>query len=172
MLPMTTVTFKGYVASVELDIEAGILHGEVINTRSILTFSTADASAIMSEFEATIEDYEQWCVERGVEPEKPYSGTLSLRMGPDLHRALATRATVVGTSLNTFLVSALENCLKAAPDPHAEALVKLQGSIASLSERLNSPARYEPRAIFTSDSSPAPITKAQSTTGFKRGVLQ
>src|SRR6201987_2460421 len=35
---MTTMTHDGYVARIELDEEAGLFHGEVINTRDVLTF--------------------------------------------------------------------------------------------------------------------------------------
>src|SRR5215469_5724607 len=36
--PMTTMTHDGYVAKVELDEDAGLFHGEVLNTRAVLTF--------------------------------------------------------------------------------------------------------------------------------------
>lgn len=35
---MTTMTHEGYVATIELDEEAAIFHGRVINARAILTF--------------------------------------------------------------------------------------------------------------------------------------
>ena len=35
---MTTMTYDGYVATIDLDEEAGLFHGEVINTRDVLTF--------------------------------------------------------------------------------------------------------------------------------------
>jgi predicted HicB family RNase H-like nuclease len=37
-MAMTTMTHNGYVATVELDEEAGLFHGEVTNTRDVLTF--------------------------------------------------------------------------------------------------------------------------------------
>ena len=35
---MTTMTYDGYVATIELDEDVGLFHGEVINTRDVLTF--------------------------------------------------------------------------------------------------------------------------------------
>ena len=32
------MTYKGYQSKVELDEEAGVFHGEVINTRDVITF--------------------------------------------------------------------------------------------------------------------------------------
>lgn len=54
-------------------------------------------------FAETIADYRDWCKERGVEPEKPYSGTLSLRIAPDLHRRVAEKAALAGESVNQFI---------------------------------------------------------------------
>ena len=34
---MTTMTHDGYVATVEYDDEADVFHGEVVNTRDVLT---------------------------------------------------------------------------------------------------------------------------------------
>jgi len=30
--------YKGYIAKVEFDVEAGIIRGDVINTRDVITF--------------------------------------------------------------------------------------------------------------------------------------
>ena len=35
---MKNMTLDGYVATIELDEEAGLFHGEAINTRDVLTF--------------------------------------------------------------------------------------------------------------------------------------
>jgi hypothetical protein len=59
-------------------------------------------------FADTIADYREWCKERGNEPEKPYSGTLSLRIAPELHRCVAERAAKAGESINQFIAARLE----------------------------------------------------------------
>jgi predicted HicB family RNase H-like nuclease len=51
----------------------------------------------------------KWCNEDGVEPEKPYSGILNLRMKPELHRRAAIRAKKNGVSLNRFIEKAIED---------------------------------------------------------------
>jgi hypothetical protein len=67
-------------------------------------------------FADTIEDYRDWCKERGVEPEKPYSGTLSLRIAPELHRRVAEQAAKVGESINQFIAKRLERSEQAPLD--------------------------------------------------------
>jgi len=105
---VTTITHDGYVAAVELDEGAGVLHGRVVNSRAVLTFEGASVEQLKQAFADTIADYEEWCRERGVEPGRPYSGTLSLRLSPDLHRRIAEAAAREGESINTFVTEALE----------------------------------------------------------------
>ncbi|MBF0394746.1 MAG: type II toxin-antitoxin system HicB family antitoxin [Alphaproteobacteria bacterium] len=105
---MTTMTHDGYVAMIELDEEAGLFHGEVINTRDVLTFQGGTLEDLRAAFADTITDYLEWCRERGKEPERPYSGNFTVRLSPDLHRRVATAAARSGKSVNAFVAEALE----------------------------------------------------------------
>jgi predicted HicB family RNase H-like nuclease len=105
---MTTMTHDGYVARVELDEEAGLFHGEVVNTRDVLTFQGRTLDELKTAFADTIADYVDWCHERGKEPERPYSGNFTLRVSPELHRRIAAAAAREGKSVNAYVVSALE----------------------------------------------------------------
>jgi predicted HicB family RNase H-like nuclease len=98
----------GYVATIELDEEAGLFHGEVINTRDVLTFQGRTLPELRSAFKDTVEDYVAWCRERGKKPEKPYSGNFTLRVSPDLHRRVAVAAARAGKSLNGFVAETLD----------------------------------------------------------------
>jgi predicted HicB family RNase H-like nuclease len=105
---MTTMTHDGYIARVELDEEAGLFHGEVVNTRDVLTFQGRTLDELRTAFADTIADYVDWCHERGKQPERPYSGNFTVRVSPELHRRIAAAAARDGKSVNAFVVSALE----------------------------------------------------------------
>ena len=105
---MTTMTHDGYVATIELDEEAGLFHGEVINTRDVLTFQGRTLDELTVAFADTIPDYIDWCRERGKEPQRPYSGNFTVRISPELHRRIATAAARSGKSVNTFVAETLE----------------------------------------------------------------
>ena len=105
---MTTMSHDGYLATIELDEDAGLYHGEVINTRDVLTFQGRTFDDLKAAFADTIADYIEWCRERGKEPERPYSGNFTVRISPELHRRLATLAARSGKSVNTFITEALE----------------------------------------------------------------
>ena len=104
---MTTMTHDGYVSLVDLDEEASLFHGEVINTRDVLTFQGRTLDELKAAFADTIADYAEWCRERGKQPERPYSGHFTLRLPPDLHRRVATAAARERKSINTFVAEAL-----------------------------------------------------------------
>jgi len=105
---MTTMTHDGYVATIDLDEDAGLFHGEVINARDVLTFQGRTIDELKTAFADTSADYVDWCRERGKEPERPYSGNFTVRISPELHRRVATAAARSGKSVNTFVAESLE----------------------------------------------------------------
>ncbi len=103
--------YKGYEGAVEFDEEAGIFHGEVRNTRDVITFQGTSVEELRRAFEESVDDYLAFCQERGEEPDKPFSGNLVIRITPDLHRALHTEAKKTGKSLNALIEQRLANQL-------------------------------------------------------------
>lgn len=100
--------YKGYVGRVEYDDAASIFHGEVINTRDVITFQGATVAELKQAFRDSVEDYLEFCLERGEEPEKPFSGRFVTRVSPDLHRRVNIAATASGKSLNAWVTEQLE----------------------------------------------------------------
>src|SRR6267154_1564246 len=102
------MTYKGYQATVALDEEAGLFHGEVINTRDVITFQGASVKELRKAFRDSVNDYLTFCRERGEAPEKPYSGQFVTRVSPDLHRKISIAASATGKSLNAWVAEQLE----------------------------------------------------------------
>jgi len=100
--------YKGYMGRVEFDDEAGIFSGEVVNTRDVVTFQGASVDELRQAFEDSVDDYLDFCAERGEEPDKPFSGQFVLRTGADLHRAMFLAAKKSGKSLNAWANEQLE----------------------------------------------------------------
>lgn len=100
--------YKGYAGLVEYDDESGVFHGEVINTRDVITFQGATVAELRKAFRDSVEDYLAFCAERGEEPEKPFSGQFVTRVSPDLHRRIHVAATLAGKSLNAWVTEQLE----------------------------------------------------------------
>lgn len=100
--------YKGYIGRVDLDDEAEIFHGEVINTRDVITFQGGSVAELKAAFHESVDDYLEWCTERGEAPEKPYSGRFVVRISPDLHRDLSIEASRQRLSLNALVAKKLE----------------------------------------------------------------
>ena len=99
--------YKGYLGTVEYDAQAKIFHGDIINTRDVITFQGTTVKEIDQAFKESIDDYISWCKEEGVEPEKPYSGKFNIRLSPELHRQTAILAKQMHVSLNSFVEKAI-----------------------------------------------------------------
>ena len=72
---------------------------------------------LRKDFEEGIDSYLEACRADGVEPAKPYSGRLNLRMSSELHSRVAAFVSSTGTTINDFINRAITNELK-----HAAAL--------------------------------------------------
>ncbi|MGA2498577.1 MAG: type II toxin-antitoxin system HicB family antitoxin [Tepidisphaeraceae bacterium] len=106
--------YKGYIGKVEYDAEAAILHGEVIGIRDVVTFQGRSVDEVNQAFRESVDDYLNFCKERGEEPNHPFSGQFVLRIGADLHRSLTMLAQAAGKSLNAFVAECLGETLKHA----------------------------------------------------------
>ena len=101
--------YKGYEALVSLDDEQGIFHGKVINIRDVITFQGQSVSELKQAFIESVEDYLEFCAQRGEEPEKPFSGRFVVRIDPELHKQIYIKAKQEGKSLNTWVSEKLSS---------------------------------------------------------------
>ena len=84
---MDYLEYKGYKGSVEYSREDNCLVGKVQG---------------------------MGCKADGVEPQKPYSGKLNLRMPSELHSRVAAFVAASGTTINDFINRAIRNELNKA----------------------------------------------------------
>jgi predicted HicB family RNase H-like nuclease len=101
--------YKGYTGDVEYDAEARIFHGDVLDTRDVITFEGSSVDEIEQAFHDSVDDYLAWCQKDGVEPEKCYSGRFNVRLSPELHRKTALAARKEKMSLNNFIEKSIED---------------------------------------------------------------
>lgn len=100
--------YKGYIGKVEIDEEAGLLHGEVINIRDVVTFAGRTVEELQQALRDSVEDYLAFCAERGENPEKPFSGRFVLRLPAELHRKAYIKAKLSDKSLNNWVTETIE----------------------------------------------------------------
>jgi len=103
--------YKGYIGHVNFDDEADIFHGEVINTRDVITFHGDSVKQLKHEFINSIEDYLEFCKINNEEPERPFSGKFNIRVSPEIHRDAVIAAKKSGCSLNSWIISTIQKSL-------------------------------------------------------------
>lgn len=104
--------YKGYIGHATYDDEAEIFYGEVINTSDVITFQSDNARQLKEEFKISVDEYLNFCQEKGIDPEKPFSGKLIIRMEPETHQKVSVAAKISGKSVNKWLLESVENRLK------------------------------------------------------------
>ena len=128
--------YKGYIAKVEFDDEAGVFHGEVINTRDVITFQGASVRELKLAFQESVDDYLAFCAERGEQPDKPFSGQFVTRVPPELHRQVNLAARIAGKSLNAWVSEQLQSAVADVGNLRARRRArKTKGTVKSVIKR-------------------------------------
>ena len=107
--------YRGDRGVVVFDEEAGLLHGEVVDTRDVITFQGTSVSEVQQAFRDSVDEYLAICSERGREPDRPYSGRIALRLPSQVHRAAATAARTERKSLNAWLTELIDRAVRSHP---------------------------------------------------------
>ena len=95
---------------VDVCIVACALTGEIL--AEIVVVDADGCRELRKDFEAGVDCYLEGCKADGVEPTKPYSGKLNLRMSSELHSRVAAFVAATGTTINDFINRAITNELK------------------------------------------------------------
>ncbi|HUY35643.1 MAG TPA: type II toxin-antitoxin system HicB family antitoxin [Pirellulales bacterium] len=134
--------YQGYIGRVEFDDEAGIFHGEVINTRDVITFQGESVAELKKAFQESVDDYSAFCASRGEEPDKPFSGQFVTRIPPELHRQVNLAAGLSGKSLNAWVSEQLQSAIARVRESGAQK-AKKSGRIVvkGAGKRRSSPAK-------------------------------
>lgn len=98
---------KGYHGTIEPDIEEGDLRGEALFISDTLTYRGRTIKEITAAFRSTVDGYLELCAERGISPKKPLRGSITIRIGEELHRLAALEAVRTGETLNQLITKAL-----------------------------------------------------------------
>ena len=112
---MGFMKYKGYTGSVEYSPEDGCLFGKVQGLfGTLISYEGESVEEIQKDFEGAIDDYIESCRRRGIDPAKPYSGRLNLRMPSELHAAIASAAATCGSTINDFINKSLREVVNVA----------------------------------------------------------
>lgn len=105
---MNTLTYKNYIGSVNFSEKDNVFFGKVEGINALVNFEGESVGELKKAFQEAVDDYLAYCEQEGVEPNKSYSGSLNVRISPDIHSKIAMLAKQAGLSINAFIKDALE----------------------------------------------------------------
>lgn len=106
---MSYLEYKGYKGSVEYSKEDDCLCGKVLGMhKDLILYEGESLAELRKDFEEAVDSYLEGCREEGVEPKKPFSGKMIVRMPQRLHERIALAADGYGISINDMIVRTLE----------------------------------------------------------------
>ncbi|MEP7219265.1 MAG: type II toxin-antitoxin system HicB family antitoxin [Bacteroidota bacterium] len=159
--------YKGYTGKIEPDFDAMIIHGQVIDLTDVLTFRGESLREVEADFRHTIDDYLELCKELGKTPQRPFSGTLSIRVPPELHKRIAIRAASESKSINQWLIEACENYLRPSSQLNDEQYIV--SATGDLPLRHNSSVGKNKKSDTTADASFQRIGRTEMSLNQERG---
>ena len=105
---MNTLKYKGYIGSVAFSDKDNVFFGKIEGIDGLVNFEGESVKELTDAFHEAVEDYLEYCKEEGIEPHKSYSGSLNIRISPEVHSKIAILAKQAGISINAFIKSAVE----------------------------------------------------------------
>lgn len=107
-----TMEYKGYIGSVEFVEEKACFFGKVLGIDTPIAYEGESAWKLITNFHVAIDAYLTRCKEENIQPEAAYTGTINIRITPELHRQAALAAIAQDIPLSQFIEEAVQNAVK------------------------------------------------------------
>ena len=107
-----TFKYKGFTGSIEPSIDDNCLVGEILYIQSKIIYCGDTMGELKAAFEEAADIYLDYCQSKNIQPEKPFSGSFNVRLGPELHRKAAEKAYQDGINLNELVVKSITTCIE------------------------------------------------------------
>lgn len=100
--------YKNYYGSFDIDAGNNLLFGKIEFIRALVTYEAKDAASLEQAFHEAVDDYLEFCYQNHIEPERPFKGSLNVRIGKERHQKASLAARALNQSLNEYLCHALD----------------------------------------------------------------
>jgi predicted HicB family RNase H-like nuclease len=114
---MKALTYRGYIASIEYDAEDRIFVGHLADIRDTVGFHGTSVDELESAFQEAVDHYLAVCEQIGQQPQKPYSGNITLNISSETHAAIANAAEMNHKSLNQWITDVLTKAVQVSSHP-------------------------------------------------------
>jgi predicted HicB family RNase H-like nuclease len=104
--------YRNYRGNVEYSAADHCFHGKIIGIASLVTYEGTDVASLEKAFRDSVDDYLEFCEEKGIQPEKEYSGRFQIRTAPDIHKFYSDYAAANSENLNAVITKALVSFMR------------------------------------------------------------
>ncbi len=105
---MNIMELNGYKAKIEFDSDLDLFRGEILGLNGGADFYGKNPASLRKEFKNSLKVFLEICEEKGIEPQKEYSGKFNLRIPPRLHSEISAKANAANKSINQWVAEILE----------------------------------------------------------------
>lgn len=99
--------YRGYKGSAEFSSEDNLFYGKVLQISDLVLYDSVSFDGLKEEFENSVDEYLADCLAANKKAEKPCTGSVNIRIGPELHLSLKYLADAEGVSLNEYIKKTL-----------------------------------------------------------------
>jgi predicted HicB family RNase H-like nuclease len=100
--------YAGFIGEVDFDENARTFYGKVVNANVLISFRGRTVDELEQSFHDVVDTYLEDCRQEGRAPERPYSGKITVRVEPTVHKRVAIKAASCKKSMNEYLRSLIE----------------------------------------------------------------
>ena len=113
---MENLSYKGYNGNIEYSSSDNCFCGKVLGLPKniLIMYEGNTASELYNDFKAGVDHYLESCKEKGIDPYKPYSGTMNIRIPSEIHYRVAMLAKEKKVSINSIIRDSIERRLECA----------------------------------------------------------
>ena len=105
------MNYKSYTNRAEFDSESKIFHGEVLDTKDVITFRCRSVNKIECAFHASVDGYFKFWKVHNKNPNQQSFRNFVLKMDSDIYKILFVRDVSEGKSLNKYIVKKQKSVL-------------------------------------------------------------
>ncbi len=109
---MNIMELDNYKAKIEYDPELDQFRGEILGLNGSADFYGNNPEDLRIEFKNSLDVFLEVCNEKGINPQKEYSGKFNLRIPPQLHSKVAAIATAESKSINQWISEVIEHSVQ------------------------------------------------------------
>ena len=81
---MNTLKYKDFIGSVAFSEPDGVFFGKIEGIDGLVNFEGESVAELTNAFHEAVDHYLAYCAEEDIQPHKSYSGSLNVRLTPDI----------------------------------------------------------------------------------------